>query len=322
MINLQSAGGNSETGLYSVEDFILAQGGMREQEKGSLMDSIDYISAGLGFEGNKFQMNAAVKLVSDNPYVDMIMAFLKTGVHDKSLYVPAADTTLFMSMNLKYLDNLCKGEVAWCAQYNAIKQQYKAETGIDVEKDFIPYFTGGMNIMALDSSAGGIGDILVFIPMSDSKKTEEFWLKLKKGIKSKYSKDKKFGEEKIGGSKGFWFIDETGMRFFICCDHRGIYAGNSTGLMKSALKSDTVTVAANTGRYGKIINDKTFFLLNIKNMQKNAFLKMLMQMKTQSNPDVAKGVNRIGEMFINCEKREGLISMDFEIEIKEPGKKK
>jgi len=316
------SGGNQNLGFYSMKDFILAQSDseLKEQNKGSIFDSVDYIAAGMGFDGNKFQMNASAKLTKDNPYVDMILGFLKTGVYDKSLYVPSADTTMFMSMNLKYLDNLCKGEIEWCAQYNALKQQLKTEYGIDMEKDFIPYCTGGINVVSLDSgSSGGLGDLMIFVPMTDAKKTEELWAKIRKGIQEKYSKNKKFGEEKIGNKKGFWYIDESQMRFFVSFDQRGIYAGNSTGLMKNAMNSSTVDKAANSGRYGKVINDKTFFLLNIK---KNSFLKAMMQMRTQGNAGLAKSINRIGEIFLYCEKKEGLISVDFEVEIKEPGKKK
>jgi len=323
IMQMNSPSGSSQTsGFYSMKNFILAQSesGTQGLNQGSVFDSIDYISAGMGFEGNKFQVNASAKLAKENPYVDLILGFLKTGVQNKSLYVPAADTALFMSMNLKYLDNLCKGEIEWCAQYNSFKEQLKTEMGIDFEKDFIPYHDGGINVMALDSaSAGGMGDLLVFIPMNDSKKIEELWVKIKKGFQTKYGKNKKFGEEKIGGKRGFWFIDESQMRFFISYDQRGIYAGNSTGLMKSGISSTTVDMAVNSGRYGKVINDKTFFLLNIK---KNAFLKSLMQMRSQGNQDIAKSINRIGEIFLFCEKRDGLISVDFEVEIKEPGKKK
>lgn len=309
-------------GLYSMSNFILAQSDseMKNLDNSSAFDSIDYISAGMGFDGNKFQMNASAKLAKDNPYVDLILGFLKTGVQNKSLYVPAADSTLFMSMNLKYLDNFCKGEIEWCSQYNSFKEQLKTDMGIDFEKDFIPYHEGGVNVMALDSaSSGGMGDLLIFVPMSDSKKIEELWLKMRKGFQAKYGKTRKFGEEKIGGKRGFWFIDESQMRFFVSFDQRGIYAGNSTGLMKSGISSNTVDMAVNTGRFGKVINDKTFFLLNIK---KNAFLKALMQMRSQGNQDIAKGINRIGEIFLFCEKRDGLISVDFEVEIKEPAKKK
>jgi hypothetical protein len=154
--------------------------------------------------------------------------------------------------------------------------------------------------------------------MTDAKKTEELWQKMRKGIQVKYGKNKKFGDEKIGSRRGFWFIDESQLRFFVSYDKRGIYAGNSTGLMKSAHTAGAVETAVNMGNYGKIINGNTFFLLNIK---KNAFLKMMMQMRAQGNPDAAKVINRIGEIFLFCEKRDGLVSMDFEVEVKALGSK-
>jgi hypothetical protein len=320
LMQLSTPSGGENFGLYSMKNFILAQSDSGSQSQGSVFDSIDYIAAGMGLDGNKFQMSASAKLTKDNPYVDMLLGFLKTGVQNNSLYVPSADTTMYMSMNLNYLNNLCKGEIEWCMQYNSFKEQMKTGFGIDFEKDFIPYHAGGINVMALDSGAsGGMGDMLVFVPMTDSKKIEELWQKIKKGMQAKYGKNKKFGEEKIGNKRSFWFIDESQMRFFVSYDQRGIYAGNSTGFMKNAISSSTVDKAANSGRFGKVINDKTFFLLNIK---KNAFLKSLMQMRAQGNQDIAKGINRIGEIFLFCEKKDGLLSVDFEVEIKEPGKKK
>lgn len=330
-INAPAKKENGKSGMPIKTDLILTQandgsakndGAVKSEDlnKSSVFDSIDYIAAGMGFDGNKFQMNASAKLTKENPYVELLLGFLKTGVHDKSLYVSTADTTMFMSFSLKYLDNLCKGDVKWCEQYNSFKQSLKTESGIDFARDFIPYHTGAINVMALDSgSAGGMGDVLTFVPMTDSKKIDELWQKIKKVVQAKYSKAKKYGEEKISGKKAFWFIDESQMRFFVACDGRGIYAGNSTGLMKSAINSETVITAKNTGRYGKVINDKTFFLLNIR---KNAFLKMLMQMRSQGNPEIGKSLNRIGEIFLFCEKRDRMISIDFDIEIKNSAKKK
>lgn len=321
-MNAPAGGNNQDYGLSSGGNFILTQNepGKTDKNENSAFDSIDYIAAGMGLDGNKIQMNAAAKMTKDSPYVDMILGFLKTGVQDKSIYIPSADSTVFASMNLKYLDNFCKGDIEWCLKYNAFKQQIKTEYGIDIEKDFIPYHGGGINMMALDSGAmGGMGDLLVFVPMTDSKKIEELWLKIKKGMKIKYGKEKRFGEEKIGNNSGFWFIDESQMRFFVSYDQKGIYAGTSTGFMKNGIGSVTVDKAANSGRYGKIINANTFFLLNIK---KNAFLKMMMTMRAQGNANIAKGINRVGEIFFYCEKKDGLISMDFEVEMKQPGNKR
>ena len=315
---------NYDFNAYITKKFLMAQGSPETagQGKDPMYNSIEYIAGGIGFEGNKFLMNASARLSKENREFDSLIGFIKTGVQNKSLFIPSADSTLFMSMDLTNLNNFCKGEIEWCAQYNSFKNQINDALGIDMETDFIPYHTGGVNVMALDpGSSGGMGDVLVFVPMTDPGKTEELWLKIKKGMRTRYSKEKKFGEEKDGAKKGFWFIHESQMRIFVSYDQRGIYAGTSSGFLKTGLNSKTVDAAANSGRYGKVINDKTFFLFNIK---KNAFsnLKSLLQMRMQSNPVLSKSINRIGEILIFCEKRDGLLSVDFELEIKDQGKKK
>jgi len=285
----------------------------------SLTDSIDYISAGIGLDNNKFQVNASIKFAKDNKTTKQYLDFLKTGVHNSSLYIPTADSIIYLSLDYQYINNFCKGEIEWCEQFGSIKELMKNETGIDFEKDFLPYINGGVNIISQDTgSFGGFGDIIVFTPMTDPAKTEALWNKMKKFFQTKHSKSKKFGEEKIGNNKGFWFIDENQMRFFVGYDKRGIYAGNSAVLMKNAMAGNIVT-ASGKSRYKDVINDKTFFILNIK---KNSFLKMFLGMGAQSNSDLAGWINRLGEIFLYCEKNDNFISINFEVEIREPRGKK
>ncbi len=308
-------------GVSDLRDLVLTQGtegNPQDLNPNSMISAIDYISAGMGLDGNKIQLNGSVKFAADNPYVEMLLGLLKTGENNRSLFVQNADTTVFLSLNYRYLDNLCKGGLPMCAQYNQFKSDLKND-GIDFEKEILPNYNGVVNAFAIDSgAAGGMGDLAVFLPINDVKKCEEIWKKFRGAAQAKYSKEKKFGEEKIDGKRAFWYIDPTQMRFFVAYDGRGIYAGNSTGLIKAALKSDTMDKAAGKGRLGTILNDKTFFLINIK---KNNFLKNLLQMRAQGTPGLGAGLSRLGEMSLFCEKRDRLVSLDFDIEIKE-GKKK
>lgn len=319
---LNSAPRGETYGTADIKDLILTQGGETDSgnfDTNTLINSVEYISAGMGFDRNKFQLNGSVKLAGDNPYVEMILGLLKTGENAKSLYVQSADSTVFLSLNYKYLDNLCRSGIPMCAQYNQFKSNLKNEGKIDFEKEILPYYSGVINAFAVDSgAAGGMGDMAVFLPINDEKKVEEIWKKFRTMLQAKYGKEKKFGEEKIDGKRAFWYIDQTQMRFFVAYDSRGIYAGNSTGLIKSALKSDTMDKARNTGRLGTILNDKTFFLFNIK---KNNFIRNLLQMRAQGTPGLGSGLSRVGEVSLFCEKRDRLVSLDFDIEIKEGVKK-
>lgn len=316
-----SAGRDVKTGYGHVIDLIPVSGDAAGKKKGfTLADSIDYVAAGFTADGNRILMNASAKFVADNPYIDILTGFLKTGVQNQSLYVPLADSNMYLSMNLRYLDNLCKGEIDWCASYNELKQQIMKGYGIDLERDFIPYHTGGINIFSIDSAtAGGVGDVLLFIPMIDGGKTGELWGKIKKGMQTRFGAEKRFGEEKIGNRNGFWYIDQKRVRYFVSYDRRGIYAGNNTSLMKSVIDSPAMESAVNTGRYGKLINDKTFFLLNIK---KNTLVRAMLEARARDNAELSRYINRIGELFIYCERRDGGISINVEAEIKEPGIKK
>lgn len=319
---LNSAQRGETYGAAEFKDLILTQGGdagSGDFDANTMINSVEYISAGMGFDRNKFQLNGSVKLAGDNPYVEMILGMLKTGENGKSLYVQSADSTLFLSLNYKYLDNLCRSGIPMCAQYNQFKADLKNQGKIDFEKDMLPYYSGVINAFAIDSgAAGGMGDMALFIPINDEKKVEDIWKKFRIMLQAKYGKEKKFGEEKIDGKRAFWYIDQTQMRFFVAYDSRGIYAGNSTGLIKAALKSDTMDKARNTGRLGTILNDKTFFLFNIK---KNNFIRNLLMMRAQGTPGLGDGLSKIGEVSLFSEKRDRLVSVDLDVEIKERVKK-
>ena len=320
--NVDSPFKTANNDAYSMKNFILTQGysGRMNTDDTSFEDSIDYIAAGIGLDNNKVQVNGSLKFAKEHKITKQYLGFLKTGVHVSSIYVPTADSTMFFSLDYEYINNFCKGEVEWCGQFDSAKEQMKNETGIDFGKDFLPYSTGGMNVISQDtgSAFGGVGDFFVFLPMTNPAKIEEFWNKLKKFYQTKYSKSKKFGEEKIGSSKGFWFIDEKEMRIFVSYDKRGIYVGNNVVLIKNGLTSGTIA-ASGPGRYKDIINDKTFFIMNIK---KNSAMKMFMQMQAQGNREVADWINRMGEIFLFCEKNDNLISVNLEVEIREVRGKK
>ena len=288
----------------------------------SFENSIDYISAGMGLDNNKFQINASIKFAKDDKTAKEYLNFFKTGIHNSSLHIPAADSIMFLSLDYKYINDYCKGDIEWCEQFNSMKERMKNEIGVDFEKDFLPHFTGSMNIISQDTGSifDGVGDVLVFFPAINSAKIEEVWNKMRKVFQGKYSKDKKFGEEKVGSSKAFWFIDESQMRVFVSYDKRGLYAGNNTALMKNCMSGNTIAASKNaSGRYKDIINDKTFYILNIK---KNSLLTMFLHMSAQGNSEIAGWINRLGEIFLYGEKNDNLISINFEVEIKEARGKK
>jgi len=276
-----------------------------------ILNAVEYISAGFGIEDNTLKMKGALLFAEDNPYVDMILGLLKTGQNQKALDVNA-DSYIFISLNYKYLNNLCKSNAPFCETYNSFKKNIKDEGKIDFEKEILPYFSGMTNVFLIDSGSSIIGDIAIFLAIDDAQKSEELWKKFKNSVQGRYSKNKKFGEERIDGRNSFWYIDQNNIRYFVTFDKRGIYTGNNVNLIKNALKAKTFE-KNNLQTSNVPLNDKTFFFMNIK---KNPFLRNMLLMRSQDSAAIAPFLSKLKEMNIFCEKLDRHISIGIDIELK------
>ena len=154
--------------------------------------------------------------------------------------------------------------------------------------------------------------IAIFLAIDDAQKSEELWKKFKNSVQGRYSKNKKFGEERIDGRNSFWYIDQNNIRYFVTFDKRGIYTGNNVNLIKNALKAKTFE--KNSLQTSKVpLNDKTFFFMNIK---KNPFLRNMLLMRSQDSAAIAPLLSKLKEMNIFCEKLDRHISIGIDIELK------
>jgi len=279
-------------------------------DQASYIDAIDYMSLAIGLDGKKLKMNSMVRVVKGHAQVERLIGFLKTGIMKNSLKMSKADTTILFGFDLSKLDGFCKDGNPECADYNNFKMQIMQATGIDIEKDFIPYFPGVINIMFLDSgAANGVGDAVLYIPMTNAKKTGVVWEKLRKTMQQQYGPQKMYGEEKLDGKKAFWFTDGTQMKYYVAYDARGLYVGNSSAFIKTAFKSATMDRG---GKVSNMISDKTFMFINIK---KNMMLQQAMIMYS-GNPALGNFLSMIGEITLHGEKTDTGVSMDFEMELK------
>jgi len=279
-----------------------------------LLGSIGYAAAGIGFDANRFKIHTSVKLIKNENYSELVAGIIKTGLIGSMLNVKEADASLFFSLNLKFLDEFCKTGGEECRQYNEIKQSFKAETGLDFSSEFLPHYSGIVNIISAESGLmPGPGSFVMFLPMNSAAGSRGVWTKLKNGAKARYSSPGRFSEEKIDGVDAFRFTDEKGNSNYVFYDSRGIYAGNNSDLIKQSLKGRFLKDEKDKERLGRIANDSTYFMLNIK---KNNFLKSLAMMRMAGNPLYGGPLAKIGEIFIYCEKREDFYSLDFDIEFK------
>lgn len=274
---------------------------------------IKYISAGVRLDGRIIKMNSMLRLTRGNREIDLFLDLLQSGVNRRALSVATADISMALGLDFSVLEKFCSDGNPECADYVSYKDQFKQTTGIDFDKEFIPNFSGTVNLLMTDAgAAGGMGDIVVFMPMLDVKKTEVIWNKLKKKAKEMYGPQKMYGEEKVEGKRAFWIMDAAQIKYYVVFDAKGIYSGNSKKLMAASMKSGALSVAKVPGSLSRMVNDNTVMFINIKN---TAILSQLTGMYT-GNASMGEIFSGIKEITFRSDKSSEGITLDMEVELK------
>jgi len=271
---------------------------------------IKYISAGVRLEGKIIKMNSMFRLTRGNREIDLFLDLLQSGVNRRALSVPYADISMALGLNLSVLEKFCGGGNPECADYASYKDQFRQTTGIDFAGEFLPNFSGTVNLLMTD--ADGMADMVLFIPMSDAKKTEAIWNRLKKKAKEVYGPQKMYGEEKVGGKSAFWIMDAARIKYYTLFDGRGMYFGNSIKLMTASMKSGVLSAAKESGSLSRIVNDNTVMFIKIKN---TAILSQLTGMYT-GNASMGKIFSGIKEITFRSDKSSEGLTLNMEVELK------
>ncbi len=305
--------------LYAQEVVMNTSGESSSDKKGSVfdesMESVEYASGGIGFDGNKFQINGSVKLDSESDYSGAVSALLKTGAVGRMINMTDADFSFFFSYNLQNLKELCSRGEPWCKEYDEIKNEFKSETGVDFEEEFLPAYSGAATVMYSDpEDKARKGDLVIFLSMNSASSTSAIWSKAKNFLSAKYTGKDTFGEDDYGkGSGGFWFKDKQGEPVHIVYDSRGLYIGTSREFTIKALESKTFYNTKNPGRLGRFINPDTYLIFYLRN---SGILKSLAAGKGGDKGVYSGPLSRLGEIFIYGEKQDHYYSIDFDIEFK------
>ncbi|MCP4129652.1 MAG: hypothetical protein GY754_01430 [bacterium] len=284
------------------------------RKQASPFDIVDYASAGIAVKSNRLLLNLAAKFNAKDPTVDMILSIVKSGGAGKALSPANPSAYSYTAVDLKYLENLCKkGPSPVCMYYNQFKMQLNTELGINASKDFIPYYTGIVNIVIGQTiSPSGIPNLVVYLPMTSAKKTKILWTKARRGLQKKYKKTSGFGDKKIGRNRAFWFADEKGLKIYILYNNKGIYLGSDAKLLKSALSYKKIK----SGKGKKLLVSKMvknlFFLAYIK---RNSFIGNLLAAKAAQTPGGGGLTNSIGDIYLMAGKNGKLLSIDVDIEV-------
>lgn len=280
----------------------------------AIYDAVEYLSGGIGFDGNKLQINGSIKLNSNSYYSKAVSGIFKTGLVGRMLNMAEADLSFFLSYNLQNLKDLCKRDEPWCKAYDDIKQGFKSETGVDFEEEFLPAYSGAATAMySQPEKTGEQGNLAVFLSMNSELSAKNIWSKIKNHLSVKHSAAGKFGEAKYNNGAGeFWFEEKPGSAVHVAYNSKGIYIGTSQEFVIKAMESTTFNNTKNPGRMGRFINADTYLILHLKNSD---ILKSLAAGKGMDDGLYSGPLSRLGEIFIYCEKKESYYSIDFDIEL-------
>lgn len=283
-------------------------------DNSEMLKYLKYISTGVRLDGKIIKMNSLVRITRGNPEIDLVLDLLQTGIQKRTLNVAPADITMAMGIDFSVLEKFCKEGNPECAEYSSYKEQFRQTTGIDFDKEFLPNFSGVVNVFMSDSgAAGGMGDMVVFLPMLDVKKTEVIWNKLKKTAKDMYGPQKMFGEDKVDGKKAFWIMDASQLKYYVVFDAKGLYAGNSTKLIAASMKSGTLDKVKLPGAVSRMVGDNTVMFINLK---KTAILNMMMTYVTGNPSSTEEIFSGIKEITLKSDKNADGITFDMEVELK------
>jgi len=284
--------------------------GMKGAKQPSPFEAVDYASLAIGLEAGKMNLSIGANFNNKNPLFTMVMGLIKTGLTERALNTGKAVIYSYVSLDLNYLENMCKQPVPFCMQYNEFKKGVMTEYGVDLSKDFIPYSYGVANVIMERPETG---QFVVFLPMTNYVKGKFVWQKIQKTLKKKYAKSKKYGETRIGKGRACWFVDKKNKKQYFFYNKKGLYITDAPGLLKNVEKNKQINRLKGESAIVKKMNGNTFFLTYVK---KNLFLNSLLSAQTRGNKNLSGMTTSIGDIYLTGEKDGNYLTVDLEIAMK------
>lgn len=277
-------------------------------QKQSSFEGVDYAAMSFGMGAKKMVINAGVSFNAKNPMVAMFLELLQTGKTSELISMDKISSYGFLSLNLSHLEGLCMNPIPGCQEYTTLKAQINEQLGIDISKDFLPYYSGVFNFVSVDAVKGKPADkTVIFLPMTDEAKTEA----LMKTVTAKVVKDlapaNTGGAVKIGGKNGFWVASQE-QKLFVAADKRGIYIATTSETAAAAMKSPLLSAEEKSKIKSRIKATQFFLMYASRDIYKGP-------MAMAAAPDMQKFADKMGDIYFSADRVGGNIAFELEIEI-------
>jgi hypothetical protein len=277
----------------------------------SPFNSVEYASLGITVEPSDVAVDLAVKFNNTNPRVNIFLGVIRTGMFERAIYVDNAAASAFISIDFDKLEELCGSPGTGCAYYEDLKKTIHSELGIDFRKDFIPYYSGIVDVVAGRPKGAG-GGYLIYLPMSGAGQGKGLWNTIGKYLEGKYKGTGRFGTGRIGASDSFWFIDSRSSRIYSVCDTRGLYIGNDPELIKTALSSRLIKDAPEGNFFTKKLDLNVFSFAHVS---KESLFGALATLFAYRHKSIRRLGERMADFYIVGKKTDSYVSIDLVVNL-------
>ncbi len=277
----------------------------------SIFNAVDYASLGVTVKPANIDLDLAVQFNNTSASVNTFLDLAKPGMSDKALLVKNAATFAYVSIDFTKMEELCKSGGRGCSFYAEFKNEVHNDLGIDFEKDFVPYFSGVINVIASQARGAG-GGYVIYLSMSDPGRNKAIWDKMALYLKDKYKGTDRFGYGKIGAADSFWYIDSKNSKIYTVFDKRGFYIGNETELINVALASKQMKDAPASDDLIKRMGGNAIFLASIK---KESFFGALIMLQAYRTKELGALLEKMTDIYVIGEKLDHYLSIDVTIKL-------
>jgi hypothetical protein len=303
-IHMMYAAAKGEEGPQKKTESIFSEGP-------SPFNSVEYASLGVTVEPTDVAVDLAVKFNNTSPRVNTFLGVIKTGMSEKAIYVGNAAASAFISIDFNKIEELCGSPGTGCAYYEDFKKTIRSELGIDFRRDFIPYYSGIVDVVAGRPRGAG-GGYLIYLPMSQADRGKRLWNTIGEYLKKKFKGTDRFGTGRIDAADSFWFIDSRNSKIYSVCDARGLYIGNDPELIKTVLSSRLIKDAPEGDFFGKKLDPNVFFLAYVS---KESLFGALVTLFAYRHKSMRGLVERMADFYLVGKKIDSYVSIDLVINL-------
>lgn len=285
---------------------------------------LDYMCLSVKSADRAASVRIGFSLKKDDPVSAVFSRVFKTGLPGDLILLDNPLSYYYLSFDPAVFEEVCGGgkdkSSKMCETYAKMKESLHREFGIELARDFVPFYGGFINAAVRKTKiAGKLDNIVLFIPLRGQ--SGALYGKLKEAMKQKHGQEGGFGEERVDALPSFWYRDEKGNRISVVSHATGLYAGNNTEFLREGMAAKGNLMALESVEDVKRIDRDTFMFFYFR-LDSESYLKAIMMLLVQAtNPRLAEIVQSIDRFSIIGRRIDSFFSVELSVSVSHEKKK-